>query len=123
MYILGVDVPENKFAWLALTRIYGVGRSTGQKICDQLSISRKLKLKELPETKILEITQLLNGMKIETELRKEVQDNIRGLYQMKCYRGVRHAAGLPVHGQRTQNNARTARRLNGRFLQSKGYHT
>ena len=116
MYILGVDIPENKYVWLALTRIYGIGPSIGRSICDKLSISRKLKMKDLSETKVLEITQILNGMTIETELKRKVEENIKTLVQINCYRGLRHLAKLPVHGQRTRSGAKTARKLNGRNL-------
>jgi small subunit ribosomal protein S13 len=108
--------------WVALSKIYGIGQSTGKSICDQLTISRNTRLKDLSEAKIVELSQLLNKMTIEAELKRKVRDNIVNLVQIGCYRGKRHQAGLPVHGQKTQYNAKTARKLNGRAL-AKEYHT
>jgi small subunit ribosomal protein S13 len=108
--------------WVALTRIYGIGEATGQSICDQLTISRRLKLKELSESKIVEMSQLLNSMKIEAELKRDVRDNIKKLIEMKCYRGLRHQSGFPVRGQKTQYNAQTAKKLNSTMLR-RGFHT
>ncbi|KAJ3114685.1 hypothetical protein HDU96_001777 [Phlyctochytrium bullatum] len=116
MFLLGVNLPDNKIVSIALRSIYGVGRATAESLCHKLLIHRHCKLRDLPEHKVTELSQLLNGMKIEAELRREVTDNIKNLVQIGCYRGLRHKAGLPVHGSRTRTNAKTAKRLNARRL-------
>ena len=121
-YLLGVDLPDEKVVWVALTRIYGIGENTGKSICDQLSISRRVTLKELTESKIVEMSQLLNSMNIEAELKREVRDNIKKLVDMKCHRGLRHQSGLPVRGQKTQYNAQTAKKMNSAMVR-RGFHT
>ncbi|KAJ3219559.1 hypothetical protein HDU67_000504 [Dinochytrium kinnereticum] len=124
MFLLGVNLPDNKIVSVALRSIYGIGKSTSESICNQLLIHRHCKLRELPEEKVTQLSQLLNGMKIETELRREVIDNIQNLVQIGSYRGLRHKAGLPVHGARTRTNAKTAKRLNGKMLgQARSYST
>ncbi|KAI9208953.1 uncharacterized protein BJ171DRAFT_564801 [Polychytrium aggregatum] len=123
MYLLGVNLPDEKHVWFALTRIYGIGQATGQSICDRLSIHSQCKLKDLPESKITELSQLLNSMKIEAELRRDVRNRITHLSQIECYRGRRHKASLPVHGQRTRTNGKTAKRLNGRWLKDRAFST
>ena len=122
MYLLGVDLPDNKVTWVALTKIYGIGETTGQSICDKLSISRQTRLKDLTESKVIELSQLLNKMTIEAELRRKVRNNIKNLVDIGCYRGVRHKARMPVKGQNTQNNAKTARKLNGTMFK-RGFST
>ncbi|KAJ3333910.1 hypothetical protein HDU76_001391 [Blyttiomyces sp. JEL0837] len=116
MFLLGVNLPDNKIVSIALTRIYGVGRKTGEKICNQLLIHKHCRLRELPEDKITQLSQVLNSMTIETELKKQKQDNVNKLIQIGCYRGQRHKARLPVNGQRTRTNAQTAKSLNGKDL-------
>ncbi|KAJ3105590.1 hypothetical protein HDU97_007932 [Phlyctochytrium planicorne] len=122
MFLLGVNLPDNKIVSIALRSIYGIGKTTSESICNKLLIHRHCKLKDLPEEKVTQLSQVLNGMKIETELRREVSNNIANLVQIGCYRGLRHKAGLPVHGQRTRTNAQTAKKLNGKTLgQARGY--
>ena len=89
--IVGVDLPQNKRGEIALTYIYGIGRSSSAKILDKAGIDRDLKVK----------------YKVEGDLRSEIQLNIKRLMDIGCYRGVRHRIGLPVRGQSTKNNART----------------
>ncbi|KAJ1338817.1 30S ribosomal protein S13 [Batrachochytrium salamandrivorans] len=116
LYLLGINLPDAKLVHIALTSIYGVGRHTGEEICHKLSIHPQCRLKDLPESKVTQLSQLLNTMTIEAELRRNTQNNIRALVDMGTYRGSRHLAGLPVRGQRTRSNASTARRTNGKFL-------
>ncbi|KAI8621191.1 hypothetical protein BC830DRAFT_1095662 [Chytriomyces sp. MP71] len=112
MFFLGVNIPDNKIVSIALTSIYGVGPKTGARICNQLLIHPQCRLRDLPEDKVTQLSSLLNGMTIETELRKQVADNISKMVHVGSYRGLRHKAGLPVHGQRTSTNAQTAKKLN-----------
>ncbi|KAJ3065304.1 hypothetical protein HDU98_011329 [Podochytrium sp. JEL0797] len=112
MFFLGVNIPDSKIVSIALTSIYGVGRQTGVRLCNQLLIHPQCRLKDLPEDKVTQLSTLLNGMTIETELRKEVADNITKMVQIGSYKGLRHKAGLPVNGQRTKTNAMTAKRVN-----------
>ena len=106
--IVGVDLPKNKRGEIGLTYIYGVGRSSAQKILDKAGIDRSVKVKDWSDDHIASIRNLLNeGFKLEGELRSETQLNIKRLMDIGCYRGIRHRIGLPVRGQNTRNNART----------------
>jgi small subunit ribosomal protein S13 len=106
--IAGVDVPVNKRGEIALTYIYGIGRSTANKILEKAGIDRDVKVKEWTDTQIQDVRDIIgSSYKIEGELRSEVQLNIKRLMDIGCYRGVRHRNGLPVRGQSTKNNART----------------
>lgn len=106
--IVGVDLPKNKRGEVALTYIYGVGRSTARKILDQAGISYSTKVSEWNDEQITAIRTILNdNYKVEGELRSMVQLNIKRLMDIGCYRGIRHRIGLPVRGQSTKNNART----------------
>ncbi|EGF82214.1 hypothetical protein BATDEDRAFT_10132 [Batrachochytrium dendrobatidis JAM81] len=116
LYLLGVNLPDEKLVHIALTSVYGVGRKTGEQICHKLLIHPQCRLKDLPESKVTQLSQLLNTMTIEAELRRQTEENIKSLVDMGTYRGMRHKAGLPVNGQRTRSNASTAKRLNGKFL-------
>ncbi|KAL2918927.1 hypothetical protein HK105_201761 [Polyrhizophydium stewartii] len=122
LFLLGVNLPDDKLVRIALTSIYGVGRRTGETICHKLSIHPQCRLRDLPEHKVTELSQLLNTMTIESDLRRETENRIRALVDMGTYRGLRHQAGLPVHGQRTRSNASSAR-ANGRFLRARGFST
>jgi len=106
--IVGVDLPRNKRGEIALTYIYGVGRSTAQKVLDQAGVDRNIKVKDWTDEQINAIRKILSeNYKLEGELRSEMQMNIKRLIDINCYRGIRHRLGLPVRGQRTKNNART----------------
>ncbi len=106
--IAGVDLPRNKHAWIALTYIYGIGRSQSQKILDQTGIDPMTKANDLTEEQINSIRKVIDSQhKVEGELRTEVSMNIKRLMDLGCYRGLRHRKGLPCHGQRTSTNART----------------
>ncbi len=106
--LVGVDLPKNKRGEIGLTYIYGVGRSTAQKILDQAGIDRDIKVKDWTDEQITALRKILNEQyKLEGELRSEVQMNIKRLMDIGCYRGIRHRVGMPVRGQRTRTNART----------------
>ncbi|MGB8358704.1 MAG: 30S ribosomal protein S13 [Bacteroidales bacterium] len=106
--INGVDLPRNKQGEIALTYIYGIGRSTAQKVLDRAGVDRHMKVEEWNDDNINTIRQILSeNYKLEGELRSETQLNIKRLMDIGCYRGIRHRIGLPVRGQSTKNNART----------------
>jgi len=106
--IAGVDLPNNKRGEIGLTYIFGIGRSSAQKILDTCGIDRSIKVGEWNDEQIASIRNLINSeYKIEGELRSSVQMDIKRLMDIGCYRGIRHRSGLPVRGQSTKNNART----------------
>ena len=103
----GINIPDNKHIDVSLTHIYGIGRKTAQNICDKLSIKYTKKVSELSEDQLDKIRDELKEMKIEGDLRRDVNFNIKRLMDLGCYRGVRHRRSLPLRGQRTKTNART----------------
>ncbi len=107
--IAGINVPDKKRVPIALTYIHGIGRTTAEKICKILGINTSLRMAEIDEATLNAIRSEIekDEYKIEGDLRREVSINIKRLLDMKCYRGLRHRAGLPVRGQRTSTNART----------------
>jgi len=106
--IVGVDLPKRKRGEVGLTYIYGVGRSTAQKVLDKAGVDRDIIVEDWNDDQINSIRKVLNeNFKLEGELRSETQLNIKRLMDIGCYRGVRHRIGLPVRGQSTKNNART----------------
>jgi len=106
--IAGVDLPRNKRIEIGLTYIYGVGKSSSQKILKQLNIDPNLKTDDLTEAQINSIRRVLDSEhKVEGELRSEVSMSIKRLMDLGCYRGLRHRKSLPVRGQRTHTNSRT----------------
>ena len=107
--IVGVDLPKNKRGEIGLTYIYGIGRSTAQKILDKCGISYDVKVDEWTDEQVGAIRAAIADMdiKVEGEARSLVQLNIKRLMDIGCYRGIRHRIGLPVRGQSTKNNART----------------
>ena len=106
--IAGIDLPKNKRIEIALTYIYGIGRSTSQKILSQANVNLDTKSDDLTEGQINAIRQIIDShYKVEGDLRTEVSMNIKRLMDLGCYRGLRHRRGLPVRGQRTHTNART----------------
>ena len=106
--IVGVDLPQEKRGEIALTYIYGIGRSSSAKILDKAGISRDLKVSEWSDEQAAKIREIISAeFKVEGDLRSEIQMNIKRLMDIGCYRGVRHRNGLPVRGQSTKNNART----------------
>lgn len=106
--VAGVELPKNKRIEVALTYIYGIGRSLSRKILTELGINMDTRVKDLTEEEIKKIRDYIeNNLKVEGELRQEVIQNIKRLMEIGCYRGLRHKMGLPVRGQRTRTNART----------------
>jgi len=106
--IAGIDLPKNKRGEIGLTYIYGIGRSTAQRILSDAGISFDVKVEEWTDDQLATIRTLINDeIKVEGALRSEVQLNIKRLMDIGCYRGLRHRKGLPVRGQRTKNNSRT----------------
>ena len=106
--IVGVDLPQNKRGEIALTYIFGIGRSSANKILSEAGIDRDIKVKDWTDDQAAKVREVIGaGYKVEGDLRSEVQLNIKRLMDIGCYRGVRHRIGLPVRGQSTKNNART----------------
>ena len=105
--IAGINIPPHKHAEIGLTSIYGIGRPTAQKICDQVGIPYSKKIKDLTDSDLEKIRDEIGRMTIEGDLRRELSINIKRLMDLGCYRGFRHRRGLPVRGQRTRTNART----------------
>ena len=106
--IAGVDLPRRKRVEIALTYIYGIGRSTSKSLLSKLNIDPDTKTDDLTESQINSIRKMIdNDNKVEGELRSEIAMNIKRLMDLGCYRGLRHRKSLPVHGQRTSTNART----------------
>jgi small subunit ribosomal protein S13 len=105
--IAGVNIPENKHAVIALTAIYGIGRTRSQKICELSGIAPTTKVRELNDAQIEALRTEVAKFVVEGDLRREVSMSIKRLMDLGCYRGTRHRKGLPVRGQRTKTNART----------------
>lgn len=105
--IVGVDIPNDKPIVIALTYIYGIGRSTSQKICRDANVAGEIRVKNLADAQFNAIRIELAKYKVEGDLRRETALNIKRLQEIGCYRGLRHRRGLPVRGQRTRTNART----------------
>ncbi len=106
--ISGVDLPRDKHAWIALTYIYGIGRTRSKQILAQTGIDPTTKANDLTESEVNDIRKIIDAeFKVEGELRSEVSMNIKRLMDLGCYRGLRHRKGLPCRGQRTSTNART----------------
>ena len=105
--IAGINIPPHKHAEIGLTSIYGIGRSTAQKICTNASVPWDRKVKDLTDTDLERIRDEIGRITIEGDLRREMSINIKRLMDLGCYRGFRHRRGLPVRGQRTKTNART----------------
>ena len=106
--IVGVDLPQNKRGEIALTYIFGIGRSSATKILDKAGVDRNSKVKDWSDDQAAAIREVIGAeYKVEGDLRSEVQLNIKRLMDIGCYRGVRHRIGLPLRGQSTKNNART----------------
>ena len=106
--IVGVDLPQNKRGEIALTYIYGIGRSSAGKILDKAQVDRDIKVKDWTDAQAAKVREVIGeDYKVEGDLRSEIQLNIKRLMDIGCYRGIRHRIGLPVRGQSTKNNART----------------
>lgn len=108
--IAGVDIPRDKRIEISLRYIFGIGPTLSGKICTQTNIDPATKVRDLTEEEISRLREVIDRQyKVEGDLRREVNLNIKRLIEIGCYRGIRHRRGLPVHGQRTRTNARTKR--------------
>lgn len=106
--LFGVDLPRNKRVEIALTYIYGIGRSRSKDICEQAGIKPDLRTEGLTDENVAKIRSLVEAdFKVEGDLRREIGLSIKRLTDLNCYRGIRHKKGLPVRGQNTRSNART----------------
>ncbi len=105
--IAGINIPVNKHAVIALTAIYGIGRSRAKDICSVAGIEPSTKIKDLSEDQVESLRTEIGKIQVEGDLRREVSMNIKRLMDLGCYRGLRHRRGLPVRGQQTKTNART----------------
>ncbi|WP_019535616.1 30S ribosomal protein S13 [Paenibacillus ginsengihumi] len=106
--IAGVDLPRDKRVEIALTYIFGIGKTTAQKIIAQTGVNPDTRVRDLTEDEVSKIREVIDKtIKVEGDLRREIALNIKRLIEIGCYRGIRHRRGLPVRGQRTKTNART----------------
>lgn len=105
--IAGVDIPKQKRGVIALTYIFGIGKSRAQEILEKAGVNEDAKVSDWTDDEIGRIREVVSGYTIEGELRSETQLNIKRLMDIGCYRGIRHRIGLPLRGQRTKNNSRT----------------
>ena len=105
--IAGVNIPDHKHAVVSLTYIFGVGKTTAQKLCDATGVKPDVKVKDLTDEQLEALRTEVTKGTVEGDLRREVQMNIKRLKDLGCHRGLRHRHGLPVRGQRTKTNART----------------
>jgi len=106
--IAGVDLPPQKRLWIGLTSIYGIGQARAQSLCKKAQVDHFKKVKDITEEEVNRLRQAIESEgRVEGDLRKEMQMNIRRLIEIQCYRGLRHRRNLPVRGQRTHTNART----------------
>jgi small subunit ribosomal protein S13 len=108
--IAGINIPDHKHAVIALTSIYGIGRTTAGQICAAANVETFSKIKDLSEEQVEKIRQEVTKLTVEGDLRRVISMNIKRLMDLGCYRGQRHRKGLPVHGQRTKTNAKTRKR-------------
>ncbi|ACL73382.1 30S ribosomal protein S13 [Thioalkalivibrio sulfidiphilus] len=105
--VAGVNIPDNKHTVIALTAIYGIGRTRAQKICEATGVKPDMKIRDLTEEEVEKLRAAVGQFPVEGDLRREVSMNIKRLMDLGCYRGLRHRRGLPLRGQRTRTNART----------------
>jgi small subunit ribosomal protein S13 len=105
--IAGVNIPNHQHAEIALTAIYGIGRSRARAICTAAGIESSKKIKDLSDSEVDRLREAVGSFTVEGDLRREANMNIKRLMDLGCYRGVRHRRGLPMRGQRTRTNART----------------
>jgi len=116
--IAGVDLPRRKHLAFALPYVYGIGQTIANEICDKAKIPRDKKVEDLSDAEVKIIREIIDAdCKVEGDLRREVQMNIKRLMDLGCYRGLRHRRGLPTNGQRTHTNARTRKGPRKRMVQ------
>jgi small subunit ribosomal protein S13 len=115
--IAGVDIPRNKKIEIAITYIYGIGRTNGMEVILKAQVNPNTRVRDLTEEEVTRLREVVDReYRVEGDLRREVQMNIKRLMDIGCYRGLRHRKGLPVHGQRTRTNARTRRGRKGQAI-------
>jgi small subunit ribosomal protein S13 len=115
--IAGVDIPRNKKIGISITYIYGIGRSNGSDILRKANVNSEARVRDLTEEEVGRIREIVDReYRVEGDLRREVQLNIKRLMDIGCYRGLRHRRGMPVRGQRTRTNARTRRGRKGQAI-------
>jgi small subunit ribosomal protein S13 len=115
--IAGVDIPRNKKIEIAITYIYGIGRTNGMEVIRKAQVDPNTRVRDLTEEEVTRLREIVDReYRVEGDLRREVQMNIKRLMDIGCYRGLRHRKGLPVHGQRTRTNARTRRGRKGQAI-------
>lgn len=107
--LVGIDLPENKRIEIALTYVYGIGPKISKIILEKAKIDLNLRAKDLTAVDVAKLQKIIEEFKVEGDLRKDIRENIQRLKRIGSYRGSRHSAGLPGHGQRTRTNARTMR--------------
>ena len=107
--ISGINIPDEKHAGIALTYVYGVGRTTAVQLCNSVGVSPNSKISDLSEGELDALRNEVGKLTVEGDLRRELNMNVKRLMDLGCYRGIRHRRGMPVRGQRTQTNARTRR--------------
>ena len=106
--VIGIDIPDNKRLEISLTYIYGIGRELSNQVIEKLGLNKNMRAKELNEDDVARLNAILQSEYIvEGDLRRQIQNNIKRLVGIHCYRGIRHRIGLPVRGQRTRTNSRT----------------
>jgi small subunit ribosomal protein S13 len=105
--IAGVNIPTNKHVGIALTHIFGIGRSRALSVCKAADVNAATPVKDLTEPEVARLREVVAKFPVEGDLRRETAMNIKRLMDLGCYRGIRHRRGLPVRGQRTRTNART----------------
>ncbi len=105
--IAGINIPVQKHIWVALTSIYGIGRTRAEQICDTAGVKPDMKVRDLSEAEVEQLRTEVGKFTVEGDLRRDVSMNSKRLMDLGCYRGIRHRRGLPLRGQRTKTNART----------------
>ena len=119
LYILGINLLNKKTVKIALKTYYGIGESRANQICNKLSINANYKIKNLRDNEINLLIKEIKNFNIDINLKKQINNNISNLINIKCYKGIRHHLGLPVRGQRTRSNARTIRSLSKKLFKVK----
>ncbi len=119
--IAGVDIPRRKPIWVALTYIFGIGRTTALKICSEAGVTETTRVEALSDQEVVRVRQIItDGYRVEGDLRRDISMSIKRLMDLGCYRGLRHRRSLPVRGQRTHTNARTRKGPRRQAVKKKG---
>ncbi len=105
--IIGVEIPDQKKVGISLRYIYGIGATTAVQVCEKAQVDPNVRCRDLTDEQLSHLTTVLQTYRIEGDLRREIQTNVKRKMSINCYQGSRHKKGLPVHGQRTSTNART----------------